>query len=86
MLVFIGEAFEKIRPSTIAWTPELNQRRIDLIDRDVVNSLSFDERVELAHLTNALRTTVNTEDNFPMAGARDLHAKLKALKQKEDQN
>lgn len=86
MLVFLGEAFKNVRAKPIQWTPELNQRRIDLIDRDIAHSISFEEKVELAQLTNALRASVNTEENFPLQGARDLHAKLKAMEQKEDQN
>lgn len=86
MLVFLGDAFENVHSVAIEWTPELNQRRIDLIDRDIAHSISFDEKIELAQLTNALRDNVNTEENFPMQGARELHAKLKAMEQKEDQH
>jgi len=86
MLVFLEEALRNVRSEAIEWTPKLNQRRIDLIDRDIAHSISFDEKVELAQLTNALRACVNTEENFPLEGARELHAKLKMMEQKEDRN
>ena len=85
LLVFLSEAFETVHVGAIEWTTELNQRRIELIDRDLANEISFDEKVELARLTNALRANVSTEEAFPMQGARELHAKLKAMEQKEDQ-
>lgn len=85
MLVFLSEAFGAVRVGTIEWTPELNERRIELIDRDLANEISFDEKVELARLTDALRTSINTEEVFPMKGARELHAKLKAMDQIKDQ-
>ena len=86
MLLFLGEAFEKPNTVPVEWTSVLNQRRIDLIDRGIEKSISLDEKFELARLTAALRASVSTEELFPMEGARDLHAKLKAMKQKEDQN
>ena len=86
MLVFLSEAFETVHAAgTTEWTPELNERRIELIDKDIANAISFDEKVELAKLTDALRTSVGTEEAFPLEGARELHAKLKAMEQKEDQ-
>lgn len=85
MLVFLSEAFETVRAATTKWTPELNERRIELIDKEIANAISFDEKVELAKLTDALRTSVGTDEAFPMEGARELHAKLKAMEQKEDQ-
>ena len=85
MLVFLSEAFETVRKGTVEWTPELNKRRIELIDGDIANEISFEEKIELARLTDALRASVNTEEAFPMKGARELHAKLKTMEQKEDQ-
>ena len=85
MLVFLSEAFETVTTNCVEWTPELNKRRIELIDRDLANGISFEEKVELARLTDALRGNVKTEEVFPMKGARELHAKLKAMEQKEDQ-
>ena len=84
MLVFLSEAFETVPTTSIEWTPELNKRRIELIDRDLANEISFGERIELARLTNALRTSVHAEGAFPIKGARELYAKLKAMEQKED--
>ena len=86
MLVFLSEAFGTVRGDTNEWTPELNDRRIELIDKDIASVISFDEKVELAKLTDALRNSVYNEEAFPMKGARELHAKLKAMEQKEDQS
>lgn len=86
MLIFLGEAFERADSVPAEWTPEQNQRRIDLIDRGIEKSISFDEKIELARLTAALRASVSAEEIFPMEGAIALHAKLKAMEQKEDQN
>ena len=85
MLCFLGEAFHKVQPKPAGWTTELAQRRIDLIDRRIEGSISFDEKVELASLTNALRSTVDNEASFPIEGAQALHAILKAMEEKEDQ-
>ena len=86
MLSFLGEAFEKVGARALQWTPELNQRRIDLIDQKIVGSISFEEKIELTRLTDSLRASVDNEEMFPTDGARALHAKLKAMEQKEDQN
>ena len=54
MLVFLSEAFGTVRGGTNEWTPELNDRRIELLDKDIASVISFDEKVELAMLTDAL--------------------------------
>lgn len=64
---------------TVEWTQDLNQRCIDLIDRKIAGNISYDEKIELANLTNALRASVDNEELFPLAGARSLHDKLKAM-------
>lgn len=86
MLIFLGEAMTTVPINAIEWTPDLNMRRIELIDRDLSKEISFEERIELARLTNALRASVNIEESFPLKGARELHAKLKTMDQKEDQS
>ena len=86
MLGFLGEAFNKVQSEPAEWTTEFAQRRIELIDLKIEGSISFDQKVELAGLTNILRSAVGNEETFPMEGARALHAKLKAMDEKEDQH
>ena len=61
------------------WSAELNKRRFELIDRDIQGSLTRDEQVELAGLTELMRKHVESEINVPMEGARALHRRLTAL-------
>lgn len=59
-----------------AWNSELNQRRFELIDKDIQGTLSRAEQLELAGLTHLLREHVDSEANLPLAGARELHRQL----------
>lgn len=85
MLGFFSEAFNKVPSKNTEWTTEMAKRRILLIDRKIEGTISFDEKVELAGLTNSMRSTVDNEETFPIEGAKALHAKLKAMDGKEDQ-
>lgn len=58
------------------WTEEMNQRRVELIDRDLQQSATLDEQVELAKLTATMRAAIDTESNLPLLGAKRLHEKL----------
>jgi hypothetical protein len=64
----------------INWTPEMNARRFELIDKQIADALSLNERVELARLTQAMRRVVDSEANLPMEGARQLHRTLQQLR------
>ena len=62
--------------ATIDWTTELNQRRFELIDRQIQGTLTPEESIELAGLTQLMRDHVDAEAQFPIQGARELHRRL----------
>lgn len=73
-------AFEHAGPSeTPEWTAELNKRRFELIDGDIQGTLSREERLELAGLTQMMREHVDSEINIPIKGAQKLHRYLTDL-------
>ncbi len=57
----------------------LNQRRFELIDREIQETLAPAERVELTGLTRIMREQLESEANLPMEGAKALHRKLLEL-------
>jgi hypothetical protein len=61
----------------------LNQRRFELIDKEIQGSLTPAEAIELAGLTRSMREHVDMEANLPMTGARTLHERLLQLKSTE---
>ncbi len=66
-------------PERVEWTAELNMRRFELIDGDIQGTLSNDEQIELAGLTQLLREHVDSEVNLPFEGAKKLHRHLTEL-------
>jgi hypothetical protein len=79
----VGRILIENRPGAAAWNSQLNQRRFDLIDKDIQETLSPAERVELAGLTAIMREQVDSEVNLPMEGAKALHRKLLDLAVKD---
>ena len=75
----LGQAAAEETAGEIAWSDELNQRRFELIDKEIQGSLTLPEWYELARLTGTLRKHVDSEANLPVEGARALHAKLLQL-------
>ena len=70
-------AIEETRTSSqIEWNAELNKRRFKLIDGDIQGTLNPAEQIELAGLTSLMREHVDSEDNLPLKGARELHRRL----------
>ena len=70
-------AFEDLRVADqLNWNAELNERRFQLIDRDIQGTLSQTEQLELAGLTQLMRAHVDSEMNLPLEGARKLHRLL----------
>jgi hypothetical protein len=70
-------AWENANPPTkLVWDAELNQRRFELIDKDIQGSISRAEQVELAGLTQLMREQIDAEINLPLEGARKLHRLL----------
>ena len=67
----------------VEWNSKSNQRRFDLIDKEIQETLTPAERVELAGLTAAMREQLESEANLPMEGASALHRKLLELAGKD---
>jgi hypothetical protein len=73
-------AFEKaILSRRPEWTAELNKRRFELIDGDIQGTLTREEKLELAGLTQRMREHVDSEHNLPIKGAQKLHRYLTEL-------
>ena len=75
----VGRVLIEERPGSIEWNSELNQRRFELIDKEIQETLTPAERVELAGLTRIMREQLESESNLPMEGAKALHRKLLEL-------
>ena len=58
------------------WTDEKDDRRCDLIDRDIAGTLTEEERAELAELERQANEYYDTIAAPPMEGARQLHQEL----------
>ena len=91
-----GEPFVRVLPfprsngsvSDNEWTSAKNQRRCDLIDREIDGQLTPDERVELEELQQELRRYVNKVAPLPLEPLRKLHQELleKAAKAQTNQS
>jgi len=70
------------------WNPAKNQRRCDLIDREIDGHLTAIERVELEDLQQQLRRYVNKVAPLPLEPLRELHRELleKAAKSQTNQS
>lgn len=78
--LFAHVAFESADSSrTSNWTAELNKRRFELIDGDIQGTLTREERLELAGLTQLMREHLDSEFNLPFKGAKKLHQYLTDL-------
>ncbi len=78
----IGQAFLGQRVISRDWNTHLNQRRFELIDKEIQGSLTPAEQFELAGLTGMMREQLDAEANMPLEGAKALHRKLLELKKK----
>lgn len=79
----VGRVLIERRYGPVQWNSELNEQRFELIDKEIQETLTPDERVELAGLTAAMREQVDSEANLPMEGAKALHRKLLELAAKD---
>jgi len=75
----VGRVLLEQRPRSIEWNSILNQRRFELIDKEIQETLGPAERIELAGLTGIMREHLESEANVPMEGAKALHRKLLEL-------
>lgn len=74
-----GQELQRLQGIADKWTPAMNQRRFELIDKDIQGDITPTEQVELAGLTRVMRHHVDSEMNLPLEGARALHRKLLQL-------
>jgi hypothetical protein len=70
-------------PPEATWSAESNRRRLALIDKQIQQSISLAEQLELARLTAQMRAQVDTEINLPLQGARAIHKRLLAVERKD---
>ena len=75
----VGQVLIEERHGFIEWNSDLNQRRFELIDKAIQESLTPAESIELAGLTRIMREHLESEANLPMEGAKALHRKLREL-------
>lgn len=83
LLDALGDILQEARAPAKEWTPALNQRRVELIDKDIQGEISFEEKIELSGLTRIMRQLVDTESNVPLKGAKALHKKLLEMERQE---
>ena len=78
ILALLGQvAGETTKPiKGMGWTADLNQRRFELIDRDIQGTLTPIEQLELVRLTQQMRDQIDSEINLPLEGAKTLHRLL----------
>jgi hypothetical protein len=84
ILETMGQILLEQKPRSTSWNAELNQRRFELIDKEIQETISSEESIELAGLTNLMRNHVDSEENLPMKGAKELHRKLLELDNKDN--
>jgi len=67
-----------------AWSDELNERRIELIDKDIQGTITTAERGELAELQRQAVAYRDRVAPLPIEGARRLHQQLLERKQQRE--
>ena len=80
----IGEIWVESQLKQTEWNAELNQRRFEMIDKELQETISPEESAELAGLTQLMRNQIDTEENLPLKGAKELHSKLLEMDQKDE--
>lgn len=75
----IHDQAEKLRKQVADnWTDEKNQRRCDLIDKEITGTIAYPETGELATLQNEMQAYRHAIAPLPIAEVKALHDKLKA--------
>src|SRR5262245_34341517 len=64
----LGQVIVERRAGKVAWNDALNQRRFELIDKEIQGTLTPAERIELVGLTGAMRDHIESETNLPTEG------------------
>lgn len=76
----LNDAMKSQQSVSIEWDDHHNQRRIELIDKDIQGLLTQPESVELARLTKSMREYLQVHHPLEMEGTRKLHQKLITLR------
>ena len=71
-------------PNDGDWSDELNERRIELIDKDIQGNITTEERVELAELQRKAVAYRDRVAPLPIEGARRLHQHLVEMKRQRE--
>ena len=72
------------RPNDGDWSDELNERRIELIDKDIQGNITTGERAELAELQRKAVAYRDRVAPLPIEGARRLHQQLLEMKRQRE--
>jgi hypothetical protein len=71
-------------PDDGAWLEGFNERRIDLIDKDIQGNITTEERAELAELQRRAVAHRDRVAPLPIEGARRLHQQLLETKRRRE--
>jgi len=71
-------------PNDEGWSDELNERRIELIDKDIQGNITTEELVELAELQRKAVVYRDRVAPLPIEGARRLHQHLLEMKRQRE--
>jgi hypothetical protein len=71
-------------PNDGDWSDELNERRIELIDKDIQGDITTGERAELTELQRKAVAYRDRVAPLPIEGARRLHQQLLELKRQRE--
>jgi len=82
--VEVDQAGSRDGPNDGDWSDELNERRIELIDKDIQGNITTDERVELAELQRKAVAYRDRVAPLPIEGARGLHQQLLEMKRQRE--
>lgn len=67
------------------WSDAKNERRCELIDKDIQGTLRPEERRELESLTHQMRAHRRTIARIPIEGATRLHQQLLEMKRQQQE-
>ena len=71
-------------PNAGDWSDKLNERRIELIDKDIQGNITTEERSELAELQRKAVAYRDRVAPLPIEGARRLHRQLLEVKRQRE--
>jgi hypothetical protein len=74
--VILPSTPSKNSSTTVDWTERKNQRRCDLIDREIDGVITIEETIELRQLQDEMLRYQQRVAPWPIEAARQLHRKL----------